>query len=439
MFNVRPDRRWFEFNVEPPEDPPGFRVNADGSVGGTPSGDFDQRSIGFHVQPPQQVVPGFRMNADGSIRTDAAPVMPPYPDVGSRLFSFPEPQGPSSSVFTPVGDGSPPPYLAFAERARNWLGGAPTLNRDPVQPAGMTSFEPTPLGPPPFSRSSFPGAGTGGLPFNAMPSQSFLDRPTSGDGALPASFSHTATPLSTAGELPPLSSFAGPIPGESLASADADALGVLPVSDGQQSWSDQAANPNIIRVADGDSVAPTDNVQIAQAQGQGAPQSKLKKDPSPGIAVVLPDKSTIPDPQSPTGLLMAPTADLSDVAAAGRQAKETLDKLSVFPPAYLAYLAGTLGSNVGQGGSFDYQRQGNMVTGYTHRQQFVKVSNLNVGLFAQQAGLTLEQTLIIAGEFARLRSSNADEKEGLNRTQREFITLGYRIGASGMFDRPPVR
>lgn len=136
---------------------------------------------------------------------------------------------------------------------------------------------------------------------------------------------------------------------------------------------------------------------------------------------------------------MALTADLSDVAAAGRQAKETLDKLSVFPPAYLAYLAGTLGSNVGQGGSFDYQRQGNMITGYTHRQQFVKVSNLNVGLFAQQAGLTLEQTLIIAGEFARLRSSNADEKEGLNRTQREFITLGYRIGASGMFDRPPVR
>jgi len=134
---------------------------------------------------------------------------------------------------------------------------------------------------------------------------------------------------------------------------------------------------------------------------------------------------------------MAPTADLSEVAAAGRQAKETLDKLSVFPPAYLAYLAGTLGSNVGQAGRFDYQRQGNIVTGYTHLQQFVKVSNLNVGLFAQQAGLTLDQTLIIAGEFARLRSSNGED--GLNRTQREFITLGYKIGASGMFDRPPAR
>lgn len=25
MFNVQPDKRWFGFHLEPPEDPPGFR------------------------------------------------------------------------------------------------------------------------------------------------------------------------------------------------------------------------------------------------------------------------------------------------------------------------------------------------------------------------------------------------------------------------------
>jgi len=119
---------------------------------------------------------------------------------------------------------------------------------------------------------------------------------------------------------------------------------------------DRTADPNIVRVADGEAAPADDEVQVAQEQG--TKQSKLRKDPSPGVAVVLPDKSTIPDPQSPTGQLMAPAADLSEVAAAGRQAKETLDKLSVFPPAYLAYLAGTLGSNVGQAGRFDYHVRG---------------------------------------------------------------------------------
>ena len=82
-----------------------------------------------------------------------------------------------------------------------------------------------------------------------------------------------------------------------------------------------------------------------------------------------------------------------------------------------------------------------MITGYTHLPQFQKVSNLNVGLFAQQAGVSLEAVLKIAGEFARHRSSNAKEGApyGLDPIQLELITLGYKIGESGMFDRPPVR
>jgi hypothetical protein len=68
------------------------------------------------------------------------------------------------------------------------------------------------------------------------------------------------------------------------------------------------------------------------------------------------------------------------------------------------------------------------------------VSNLNVGLFAQQAGLTLEQVLEIAGKFARNLSKNSDPNRpyGLSANQFEFITLGYKIGESGMYDKPPM-
>jgi len=101
-------------------------------------------------------------------------------------------------------------------------------------------------------------------------------------------------------------------------------------------------------------------------------------------------------------------------------------------------LAAILGLNVGQGGTFDYQRRGNRITGYTHLPQFEKVSNLNVGLFAQQAGLTLEEVLNIAGTFAHYRSGNAKPGEpyGLNPAQLEYITRGFRLGESGMFDPP---
>lgn len=137
---------------------------------------------------------------------------------------------------------------------------------------------------------------------------------------------------------------------------------------------------------------------------------------------------------------MAPVADLGDVAAAGREAKQKFRALAVTPILAQAYQLAALGWNVGQGGTFDYQRRGNRVTGFTHLQQFEKVSNLNVGLFAQQAGLTLGQALDVAGLFARNFSSNADPRQpyGLSATQLKFITMGYKIGESGMYDKPPL-
>ena len=67
--------------------------------------------------------------------------------------------------------------------------------------------------------------------------------------------------------------------------------------------------------------------------------------------------------------------------------------------------------------------------------QFRHVSNVNVGLFCQQAGLTLDETLLAAGSYARLLSSNAKpaEPHGLDPENTQFTTIGFNIGRSGMF------
>jgi hypothetical protein len=100
------------------------------------------------------------------------------------------------------------------------------------------------------------------------------------------------------------------------------------------------------------------------------------------------------------------------------------------------------GSALGHGGTFDYQRgPGNSITGFEQRPQFRNVANVNVGLYGQQAGLSLDEVLKQAGEFASLRSSNAksDQPYGLDVQTREFIELGYRIGASGAFGPAATR
>ncbi|MBM3646859.1 MAG: hypothetical protein FJX11_03615 [Alphaproteobacteria bacterium] len=103
------------------------------------------------------------------------------------------------------------------------------------------------------------------------------------------------------------------------------------------------------------------------------------------------------------------------------------------------HLLTTLGVHLGHAGTYDYQRRGNRITGYTHLQQFRPISNINVGLLSQQAGLTLEETLSIAGKFASMFSSNADPRQpyGLDPLTLHYIKRGYEIGESGLYDRPP--
>jgi hypothetical protein len=107
----------------------------------------------------------------------------------------------------------------------------------------------------------------------------------------------------------------------------------------------------------------------------------------------------------------------------------------------MAFFIGRLGANVGQGGNFDYQHQGNRLTGYTQLRQFRHVANFNVGLFCQQAGLTLNEARSVGGSYGRVFSSNAtpNEPHGLNPMNNEWLTNRFNSGQSGVFDKLPTQ
>ncbi len=135
---------------------------------------------------------------------------------------------------------------------------------------------------------------------------------------------------------------------------------------------------------------------------------------------------------------MSPVADLSPVVAAGRRVGSMYETLLSSPDGgggALPYLVAELYANVGTGGRFDYQRQGSLLGGYKQLRQFRDVSNYNVGLFCQGTGLTLDETLDIAGFYARHFSSNKrpDQPHGIDPRTAEFIEAGYRAAAGGAF------
>jgi RHS repeat-associated protein len=155
----------------------------------------------------------------------------------------------------------------------------------------------------------------------------------------------------------------------------------------------------------------------------------------PGVPVRLPNGNTVPDPHSPTGVMMAPTSDVSDVAAAGRKAAADSTANGSFSTGAVGFYT-ALGEAVGTGGQFDDQRMGrqsDVITGgFQQLPQFRDVSNFNVGLFAQQAGMTLEETLTTAGTFAHWFSGNSSPNSpyGLAPQTAEFIRTGWQAGAT---------
>jgi hypothetical protein len=138
--------------------------------------------------------------------------------------------------------------------------------------------------------------------------------------------------------------------------------------------------------------------------------------------------------------LRAPVQDLSDVAEAGRQFGEIYRYILEHPSDTTdanSFLLSQLLSYFGHGGTFDYQRRGNIFAGYTQFRQFRDISNFNVGLFCQQAGLTLADALKFAGLYASHFSSNAhiEQPSGLDPITEEFIREGFAAGQRGLFDQ----
>jgi hypothetical protein len=178
---------------------------------------------------------------------------------------------------------------------------------------------------------------------------------------------------------------------------------------------------------------PAGLLQLIQNPTSSPPASAL---PGPPLPVILPNGNRVKDPFTGNDM-MSPVSDLQPVAAAGRETREwfqyALSKGQT--TAAYSYLALQLGRYLGQGGIFDYQRtkQGSI---YHSIPAFQSVSNFNVGLFCQQAGLSLDQTLRISGIYARLNSQNAQPSNpyGLANENLHFITEGYNAGTSGQFD-----
>lgn len=147
----------------------------------------------------------------------------------------------------------------------------------------------------------------------------------------------------------------------------------------------------------------------------------------------------MPDPNSPTGSMMSPVANLSDVAAAGKSAGvEFRDLVKSDSQAAGGFEVGSFGAAVGTGGKFDYQRSGNQILGllhlhgFKHHPQFRDVSNFNVGLFSQQFGLSLQETLTMTGHYAHMFSGNAAPSQpyGLDPRVTQFVTAGYNAGTT---------
>jgi hypothetical protein len=159
-----------------------------------------------------------------------------------------------------------------------------------------------------------------------------------------------------------------------------------------------------------------------------------------GHRVMLPNGFPIADPSSDGGYLMSPVPDLGPVAAAGRRARQQVEEMLQNPETAAGaspYLYAAAGMNVGQGGFFDYQRKGNHLTGFVQYPHFRNVSNFNVGLFAHQAGMSLDQALTVSGVYSRLFGRpDLSQPNGLQARTAEFIKKGFEAGASGIFDPP---
>jgi hypothetical protein len=158
-----------------------------------------------------------------------------------------------------------------------------------------------------------------------------------------------------------------------------------------------------------------------------------------GVPVLMANGDPVPDTYSVTKMLMSPTSDVGPVVTAGRlfglAVGEAFGRSPIF--GVEAFVLG-LGAYFVHGGIFDYQRRG--FPGFTtFYPEFRDVSNFNIGVFAQQAGISETTISRIAGAFAVVRgATNAqrigwDPQNWMPTQNRRMIHLGYSLGARGAF------
>jgi hypothetical protein len=409
------------------------------------------RLPGFRVGLPDDEELGFNVEDNGSV----PPVLPAVPDVATVDENYP--YGPMPAGFFPLQRLSPNPAAPFGNGSLPpVLPGAPDVPTvDDNYPFGTTPFNffarqglrPGPDAP--FGNGSLPPVLPGAAhvptaddnyPYGTTSPGIFAPQRLSPNPAVPFGYG-SASPQADGQLLPDQTAAAGAMQPDPRDDGGAFNYARY-VPENPISQTESAAEPpDPVQKTSGGGLDVIGSAQAQTPQAQ-QPGTALKRDRSPGEAVVLPNGSTIPDKTSPTGNLMSPTPDLSAVAAAGQQVGLTYRAMLSNPQTAggaFPYLVAQLGLNVAHWGKFDYQRRGNIFTGGVHLTQFAHVSNFNVGLFSQQAGLTLEETLWTAGKFACNWSGNAKPGEPycLNpEDQLQYITAGYKAGQSGMFDPP---
>ena len=227
---------------------------------------------------------------------------------------------------------------------------------------------------------------------------------------------------------------------------------------------EMASQPRVAPEAGADPVDARD-VQVAQAtpddtqptdaprRGIAPPTEPSPNDPElekafqefPGEELLLSNGKWVVDPNSPTGYVMTPFNDLKSVAAAARRAKaehpnwDLSQSVALWDKKALDDLEAVLRANLGQGGTFDYQRRHYPPgkDGLTQLRQFRSIANINVGLFAQQLGLSPKEALGLAGYYALKNSSNRNLLRPpyfLDPDTQKYIETGYEIGEKKLFE-----
>ena len=157
-----------------------------------------------------------------------------------------------------------------------------------------------------------------------------------------------------------------------------------------------------------------------EGRSAGKP-NRVEGIPKDAVAVRRPDGTTIDDPQSPAGKLMAPPhANFQQVYAAG-------EKIARWP---LMQQYDAAEFAIGHFGTYDFQRDKAPNRFFV---EYIPAANYAVGVYTAGAGYTLEATYIIAQRYALSHSSNWYDYWSRG---RPWIKQGWEDARRGYWKKP---